>query len=85
VSDVIKKAREHLFEICKDMNKFRMSIPVREDDSDMIIDRALDHAEKTQILLKKAVEVIKKDQAEYGKCEMSIFLEDHKEELEGLE
>lgn len=53
--NVVKEAREHLSVLCKDFDKFKMCIPAREDDSDMILSRAFDHAEKLEMVLDDAV------------------------------
>jgi len=41
---LIREAREHLHILCEDPSKFRMRIPVQEDDSDQIFSHALDYA-----------------------------------------
>ena len=43
---IIQRARGHLSLLCKNPSSFRMSIPVKEDDSDIIIDRALNEGWK---------------------------------------
>ena len=44
--ELIKKARKHLSEICKDPKKFRTSIPVCGDDSDILFSKIFDLVKK---------------------------------------
>lgn len=47
--DIIEKARNHVYELCKDINKWTMHVPVdEENDSDCIIISALDYAESLE-------------------------------------
>lgn len=48
MSKEIEEARNHLYEICKDKNKFRMCIPVHKNDSDEIFGRAFDKADELE-------------------------------------
>lgn len=50
---VIKEAREHLHVICINIKKFRMCLPVQEDDTDEIFSRAFDYAEELEAEIKE--------------------------------
>lgn len=58
MKNIIEIARKHVFEICKDPNKFKMSIPARDDDSDSIICAALDYADELKDENSVAIELI---------------------------
>lgn len=68
MNKVIKEAREHLYEICKDRTRFRMCVPVQKTDSDEIFSRAFDYAERLEKRLGRKEERTKEDIAKLDFC-----------------
>jgi hypothetical protein len=63
--NIIDTAREHLSLLCNNPARFRMSIPVQHDDSDMIFFRLIQHTEKLQSENEKLKEILTE---EHGAC-----------------
>lgn len=59
--NVIERAQQHLYEVCKDSKKFRMSVPARSDDSDFVfqavIDLARNQAKETGKELRNMIDI----------------------------
>lgn len=87
MSKVIGKAHDELSKICQDTKKFRMCIPVQEDDSDMILRRALRYAdrleESNKKMKKKILENCGCTTMQYfnddERCPVCVFLKEIKE------
>lgn len=45
--EIIERAQKHLYEVCADPKKFRMSVPVQDGDTDRIFQAVIDLARES--------------------------------------